>query len=206
MNILLIGEPGSGKGTQAEMVADKLGLTHFSTGKLFRELKDGREIREIMSEGDLVPDNKVVELAEKYLTENNLYNDLILDGSPRSLYQYLKFKEFFKNHGTNIDAGIYLRISENEAIKRLTARRENKNTGEIYNLLTNPPGPNVHQEDLIQRDDDREEAVKERLKVQKVPEDLLNEMKKDGILIQIDGERPIDVIFEDIIARLKENQ
>ena len=85
----------------------------------------------------------------------------------------------------------------------MTARREDIKTHEIYNLITNPPGPEVNESDLIQREDDTEVAVRERLRVQKVPDELLAALKEDGILHEIDGERLIDVIFNDISEKLK---
>ena len=205
MNIFIIGTPGSGKGTQAKMIADKFNLYHLSTGDLFRAMKDDSELKRIMEKGDLVPDKKVLRIAEGFLEQNKLYDNLVLDGSPRSLYQYEKFKDFFHKHGKKIDYVICLNISDDEAIKRLTARRKDKVTGKIYNLLTNPPGAEVDQKNLIQRKDDKEKAIRERLKVQKVPDDLLSKAKKDDILMEVDGERPIDAIFEDILARIKKS-
>src|SRR3989344_9136021 len=186
MNIILLGTPASGKGTQAELLEKKFGFFHFSTGQLLRKLKDANpEINEPMSKGDLVPDNKVLEIIEKFLEEKNLFNKpLIIDGSPRSLYQYEGLKDVFKKHGQKIDLALFLKVSDQEALKRLTARRENPKTGEVYNLITNPPGPEVNEADLIYREDDKEVAVKERLKVQKVPDDLYEALKTDRILVE----------------------
>lgn len=164
--------------------------------------KQAKEVDDYLKKGDLVPDNIVLRTIVSYLTNNNLYDNLILDGSPRSLYQYEKLKSFLKNNEKVIDRALYIYISDEEALKRLTARRENIKTGEIYNLITNPPGPDIKESDMVQREDDTEEAVRERLKVQKIPNDLLVALRSDGILVEIDGERPIDVIYKDIIQKL----
>lgn len=204
MILFLIGSPGSGKGTQAVLLAKHFNLHHFSSGKAFRQMvgKQAKEVDDYLKKGDLVPDNIVLRTIVSYLTNNNLYDNLILDGSPRSLYQYEKLKSFLKNNEKVIDRALYIYISDEEAVKRLTARRENIKTGEIYNLITNPPGPDIKESDMVQREDDTEEAVRERLKVQKIPNDLLVALRSDGILVEIDGERPIDVIYKDIIQKL----
>ncbi|OGM19547.1 hypothetical protein A2771_02135 [Candidatus Woesebacteria bacterium RIFCSPHIGHO2_01_FULL_38_26b] len=203
MVLLFIGPPASGKGTQAKLISGKKGFYHLSTGDLLRKAqKSDPVISEIMKKGDLVPDGKVIALTEKYIKENNLFDNLILDGSPRSLDQYIRLKNFFAENGRKIDAAIYIDISDEEAIKRISARRYDPKTGKIYNLITNPPGPRVKESDLILRDDDKPGAIQERLKVQKVPESLLQALKEDGILVEIDGERPIDEIFQDICTKL----
>jgi adenylate kinase len=203
MILLFIGSPGSGKGTQAKRVAERLHLRHFSTGEIFRQM-DNPEIDKYMGQGNLIPDEIVMRVFRKYIEKEDLHDDLLIDGSPRSLYQYSKFKDIFSAYDKNIDFAIYIRISDKEALRRLTSRREDKKTGEIYNLITNPPGPDVDPSNLVIRDDDKKEAVLERLRVQKVPEDMLKTIKEDGILIEIDGERPVEEITEDIISRLKD--
>ena len=205
MIVLFVGTPGSGKGTQADLVSEKFNLYHFSTGEVFREMSgpESEEIDAYMKRGDLVPDEIVIKVFKNYLENKKLYDNLIIDGSPRSLYQYKKFKEFFNDKNKSISAAFFIKISDDEAVKRLTARREDIKTHEIYNLITNPPGPEVNESDLIQREDDTEVAVRERLRVQKVPDELLAALKEDGILHEIDGERLIDVIFNDISEKLK---
>jgi adenylate kinase len=204
MIIFLVGTPGSGKGTQAALLAKHFNLDHISSGEMFRQMtgKEAEVVNVYTEKGDLVPDDIVIKTVVDFLVSKNKYDDLILDGSPRSLFQYKKFKEFFDNHTKKIDAVLYIKISDEEAIRRLTARREDIKTGKIYNLITNPPGEDVEKLNLIQRKDDKEDAIRERLKVQKVPDDLLLELRKDGILFDIDGERSIEVIFQDILEKL----
>ena len=204
MIIFLVGTPGSGKGTQATLLAKHFNLDHISSGEMFRQMtgKEAEVVNVYTEKGDLVPDDIVIKTVVDFLVSKNKYDDLILDGSPRSLFQYKKFKEFFDNHTKKIDAVLYIKISDEEAIRRLTARREDIKTGKIYNLITNPPGEDVEKLNLIQRKDDKEDAIRERVKVQKVPDDLLLELRKDGILFDIDGERSIEVIFQDILEKL----
>src|SRR3990172_868170 len=139
MILILIGPPGSGKGTQAELLSKELNLFHFSTGEVFRQMKDPEIIR-YMDKGDLVPDDKVIEVFRKYIVRENLFDNLLINGSPRSFNQYAQFKNFFSEHDKKIDTAIYIHISDKEALRRLTARREDKRTGKIYNMITNPPG------------------------------------------------------------------
>lgn len=204
MNIILLGTPAAGKGTQAELLEKEFGLYHLSTGQLLRKLKDkDPEIREMMKRGGLIPDFKVSLVIEEFLAERDLFENVIIDGSPKNLEQYLNLKDMFAKRGKKFDLAIYLKISDQEALKRITARREDPKTGESYNLITNPPGPEVNLADLVQREDDSEEAVKERLKVQKVPEDLQNAMKNDGIFVEIKGEQAIEDIYSQIKARIE---
>jgi adenylate kinase len=208
MNLLIVGNPGSGKGTQADLLTKRLGLIHISSGQALREVTgpEASEIQRFMKRGELVPDDIVLKLVEKYLAEHNLFQNLIIDGSPRSLYQYEEFKKFFSLNNSKFDHALYINVSEEESIKRLTSRREHKITHQIYNLVTNPPGPEIKEIDLIIREDDAIDAVRERLRVQKVPAELLEAFKNDGILMEIDGERPVEVIFHDILAKLENGQ
>lgn len=206
MIILLIGPPGSGKGTQARLLAEKLSLHHLSTGKLFRSIKNDPEVAEILKKGDLLPDSLVFEKIKEYFNDKNITDDIIIDGTPRSLKQYQNLKNYFKDLGSNISHAIAIMISDEEAVKRLSARREDKNTGVIYNLITNPPGPLVKKEDLVQRADDLPESISERLKVQKVPEDLINALKEDKILMLVNGEQSIEGVHQEILNNLKNDQ
>lgn len=203
MNIILLGPPGSGKGTQAELLAKRIGGFHLSTGDLLRSIqKKDPEIAAIMKKGDLLPDHKILNIIESFLIENNLYDNVVLDGSPRSLDQYVGIKEIFAKKGKKLDWAVYIPITEEEIVKRLSARRQDAKTGVVYNLITNPPPEGVSPENLVQREDDKPAAIRKRIKVQQIPADLLAEIKKDGIFTEVDGERPIAIIFEDILKKL----
>jgi len=168
MNIILLGSPGSGKGTQARLLEERLGFKRFTTGDMLRAMKETNlEVKKIMSEGKMVPDIKVMNWIVDFLSERKLIDNLIIDGSPRDLLQYHKLKMYFNENGRDINLAPYIYVSDEEVVRRLTSRREDKKTGKIYNLITNPPGPEVDPKDLVQREDDNEEAVRQRLKVQR---------------------------------------
>jgi len=200
MNILILGPQGSGKGTQAKLIAQRLGLTHLSTGQMLRDMaKSDPKLDALLDQGSLVDDDMLLNALFSYLQKKDLYDGLIIDGTPRTLYQYKKIVEWFKSKGQPITLAIYLDISDAEALNRLSARRQHKITGEIYNLVTNPPGSDIKEEDLMQRDDDMPEAIKKRLHAFHVQtEPIIELMEKDGILFKVDGQRPIEEIFADI--------
>ena len=205
MVIVFIGPPGSGKGTQAKKLADKLGFLYLSTGKMLRDRQSSRpELAEIMNRGELIPDETLMPLFLDYLEKRNAFDNLIVDGSPRSVVQYDKMQKMFRKKGSEIKWAIFLNIGKYEVVGRLSARRQDRKSGKIYNLVTNPPGPDVDIENLITRDDDKPGVIEERF------EEYLNETKplierlrRDGILIELNGEEPIDVIFEKMLKKLR---
>lgn len=176
--IIFVGPPGSGKGTQAAMLAEKFGITHLSIGKMLRGMKtDNPELAEILDKGELAPDDLVLENLYKYIEENDLLGRVIIDGT-RSAYQYKKMRAWFKDKGFPIRKAVFLQISEQEAVKRLLKRRE----------------------DGKRRADDNEEAIKRRFEVfRKQTEPMIKQMKKNGILVEINGEREIGEIFKDVV-------
>lgn len=192
MNIVLLGPQGSGKGTQAELLVRDRDFVRFETGKYFRESNDP-EILNLINQGGLVPD----EITNRVLLEfinNNPGDNLLFDGSPRTISQYDAIRK-------SLERVVVLRISETESVHRLSARRQCEVCGEIYNLITAPPSCNHNQ--LIQREDDKPEAIKKRLKLFRLQtEPVIEKAKREGILLEIDGERPIEVIHQDIMKKL----
>ncbi|MEK7154584.1 MAG: nucleoside monophosphate kinase [Patescibacteria group bacterium] len=192
MNIALLGPQGSGKGTQAEMLVRDMGMTKFETGKFFRESKDP-EIRSLIDQGKLVPDETTNKIILDFINENDNGN-LLFDGSPRTISQY----EVMKKH---LQLVIFLKISEKETVRRLSARRQCAVCGQIYNLITAPARCDHNQP--VQREDDKPEAIKKRLELFRAQTEPVIEMaRQDGLLLEIDGERPIEVIAKDIKERL----
>ena len=209
MNIIILGPQGSGKGTQAKLLVDKLGLYNFESGDFLREVAKSNSMidRLINQKGVLLPDGVVFSLVSEFLEQKVPNRDNILfDGYPRSIKQYDLLKDWLSESGTKINFSIFIDIREKESIRRLSARRICIKCGNVYNLITNPP-PSKSCEcggDLIQRTDDTESAIVERLKeYKKTTHPLIELLAKEGILIKVDGEKPIDKIFADIMAKIE---
>lgn len=207
MIVVFIGPPGSGKGTQAKMLAADTNLFYLSTGEMLRELKKtNNQLAQIMDSGDLIPDDQLVQYTMDYLFKNKVSDKFIIDGSPRTVYQYEKFVEEFEKMGKQMNIIIYLHISDEEVIKRQSARRKDRVTGKVYNLITNPPGPEVLAENLEQREDDKLGAIKNRIRVyHEQTQPLVEKLKSEGVLKVIDGERAIAEIYADIKKIVEEN-
>lgn len=210
MNLIILGPQGSGKGTQARLLAKELGLFYFESGDFLRDLaKEDKRIDDLINkEGKMVPDEEIFILTKKYLGENvPERNGMILDGYPRSVKQYDLLKDWLKEKGKDIDSVILLEISEQESVKRLSARRICEKCGMVYNLITNPPPSQDTCKcggKLIKRADDEPGAIKTRLSLyHKETEPLIGIFEKEDILMRVDGERLIEVIFEDIMNKLK---
>jgi adenylate kinase len=208
MNLIILGSPGSGKGTQAELLAKKLGLYYFQTGKFSRELaKNNKKIRKIMNSGKLIPQGVMANYVKEFLERKKPdAKNILYEGYPRFIPQYEYLKKRIGLKGQKIDAVISLDISEEEAIKRLASRRMCEKCGEVYNLVTNPPLGKKCKcgGKLMQRDDDKPESIKVRFQdYRNNTKKLIDYVEKEGNLIRIDGERPIDTIFEDILKRIE---
>lgn len=209
MNIIILGPQGSGKGTQAELLVKRYNLFYFESGGFLRELaKVNPRVDEIINKkGELIPDEEIFSYISKYLEEDlPKEKSFLLDGYPRSVRQYELLEEWLTQRHQEIGLAIFLEVSEEESIKRLSARRICSKCGEIYNLITNPPPERSCPcgGKLSQRKDDKPEAIKRRLELyRKETEPLIKVLDKEGILMKVDGERPINVIFGDIVTRLK---
>lgn len=202
--LILLGAPGSGKGTQAKRLVSEFGYGHISTGDLLRaEIAKGsdlgKKVKAIIDAGDLVNDHVVLELlnANCDLTKN-VY---IFDGFPRNGEQSALLEEHVLK-GASARA-VYFKIDFELIIERITNRRVAPKSGEIYNLITRKPKVDgkcdVSGEDLIHRDDDKEEVVRNRLEVfKKTIEPVLEYYKSKSQLVELDASRPADVVFTDL--------
>ncbi|MBN1274841.1 nucleoside monophosphate kinase [Candidatus Woesearchaeota archaeon] len=208
MNIILIGPQASGKGTQAERLAARTGMKHFSTGEAFRaEVMSGSELgkrlKRCMDSGELVPDNVVNEVTRKAV-EQNRERGLIFDGYPRT-----KEQAEFLDRITRVDAVVAIEVSDEVAVQRISSRYVCSKCGKGYNTVTLPPKQaGKCDEDgasLVQRDDDKPEAVRKRLAdyhAKTAP--LISFFEGKGArIIRIDGEQPIEEVFEDVTAALR---
>ncbi|MBT4277800.1 adenylate kinase [Candidatus Falkowbacteria bacterium] len=206
MNFIFLGPQASGKGTQAILLSKKLSTPHISTGDIFREaIKKGDELGKTLQSyieaGNLVPDDLTNKTIEKRLRENDIKNGFILDGFPRTIDQ-----AEFLDKIIQINKVIDIQISDKEAVHRISSRRSCA-CGKTYNLLYNPPKKenicDLCGAELFVRSDDKPESVKIRLETyHQKTKPLVDYYKEKNILITIDGERPIETIYEDIINKI----
>jgi adenylate kinase len=206
MRIVLMGPPGAGKGTQAKLLAERLGLRHISTGDLLREevrsgTELGRKAKGYMDRGELVPDDLIIEMLG-----GKLDGSFILDGFPRTIRQAEALARV-----TEVDRVLNLRLSEEEVVRRLSARRVCEHCGRNYNLLTNPPKVEGICDGcgrrLIQRDDDKPEVIRRRYRVYEAETAPVKEFyQRLGVLAEIDGARPIEEVFQEALRLLESSR
>jgi len=193
--ILLLGAPGAGKGTQSKRLAEEYGIEHITTGDALRANKDMETEhgtpREYMDAGDLVPDAVVNEIVDAALADADVF---VLDGYPRNLSQ----AEYLSEQ-TDLTAALFLDVGEDELIRRLTGRRMDPETGDIYHTEFNMPDDEEIEARLVQRDDDTEEVVKDRLETYyDNTEPVIDHYREQGALVEVDGEAHPDEVFERI--------
>lgn len=213
MRIILFGSPGVGKGTQAKIISKNLNIPHISTGDILRKaVKEqtelGRKAGEIMSRGELVPDDLMIALIKEVLTSDECKKGFILDGFPRTTVQAEALDKLFSQIGINDAVLINITADENEIIKRLNNRRACKQCGNIY-VLKDIEGmktcPNCGAENSFYlRNDDKEEVIKNRLEVFKsTTMPVLDYYKSKGRVIEVNGLDTIENVNKEIIEALK---
>jgi len=210
MRLILLGPPGAGKGTQAKKLVEKYGIPQISTGDILREaVKNGtplgKEAKAYMDKGELVTDAIVVGIIRDRLQEKDCEKGYILDGFPRTVPQADELKKALSEMGQSIDSVLSIVVANDELIKRLTGRRTCKECGAGYHIMFKAPKTegvcDKCQGPLFQRDDDKEETIKNRLAVYNdQTEPLIEYYKKDGALVDIEGTGSIDEIFGRICA------
>ncbi|MFP3121409.1 MULTISPECIES: adenylate kinase [Bacillaceae] len=210
MNLILMGLPGAGKGTQAERIIAKYNIPHISTGDMFRAaIKEGTELglkaKSFMDQGALVPDEVTIGIVRERLSKEDCDNGFLLDGFPRTVAQASALEEIVKDLGKKIDYVINIDVDSDLLLKRLTGRRICKDCGSTYHLVFNPPAVEGVCDkcggELYQRSDDNEETVANRLEVNiKQTQPLLNFYEELGYLRNINGVQEIGKVFEDIEA------
>lgn len=212
MNIILLGAPGVGKGTQAKMIMDHYRIPQISTGDILRaEIKRGSalgaKVKATMDRGELVSDEVILQIVENRLKEPDALKGFILDGFPRTIPQADGLEKILKKlHKTNLNA-IEIVVSDQEIIQRLTSRRVCPKCGKLFNLLFDPPAEGNKCTNcgstVFQRNDDKEETIKNRLKVyKKSTKPLIDYYKKQNHFYSIDGTNEAGEVFEDILKAL----
>ncbi|SHI73413.1 adenylate kinase [Desulfofundulus thermosubterraneus] len=212
MKLLIMGPPGAGKGTQAEMLVKELNITHVSTGDMFRAaIKEGTEMgkkaKEYMDKGELVPDDVVVGMVRDRLQKPDCVKGFLLDGFPRTLAQAQALDDTLQTMGIQLDAVINIAVPRDKLMARLTGRRVCRGCGASYHILFNPPRVegkcNSCGGELYQRSDDNEEAVANRLDVYEAQtQPLIDYYAGKGLLKNINGDQEIKKVLEDILACL----
>jgi len=208
MKLIMLGPPGAGKGTQAQKICNDYNTVQISTGDILRaEVSNGTELgqkaKSYMDKGDLVPDEVILGMMEKKLFGEDAPEGYILDGFPRTVPQAVGLDELFNEHDAELDAIILMEVDREVIIERLTARRTCKNCKKVYNLLFMPPEEDgVCDEcggELIQRDDDKEETVKNRLKVyEEETAPLVDYYSGTGKLERVDSHGTPEEVYENI--------
>lgn len=208
MKIIMLGAPGAGKGSQASRISAVYKLPHISTGDIFRanlkeETELGKKAKSFMDKGELVPDDITIAMLLERIHKEDCKNGYILDGFPRTIPQAEALKEALAKKDEKIDLALDVEASDELIIKRMAGRRTCPACGAIYHIVTLPPKTEGICDrcgaDLIQRKDDNEETVKNRLKIyHEVTEPLISYYKKEGILEEIDGAEELDKVFEKV--------
>jgi len=209
MNLIMLGPPGAGKGTQAKMLVEKFGIPQISTGDMLREaVKQGTELgkkaKEYMDKGVLVPDDIVIGIVKERLSQPDCEKGFILDGFPRTILQAEALDEALTELGKKIEYAINIDVPEDELIKRLSGRRTCRKCGAMYHVIFNPPKEEGKCDkcggELYQRDDDKEETIKKRLEVYKSQtQPLIDYYQKKGNLVNVSGTGSIQEIFEEVV-------
>ena len=212
MNLIFLGAPGAGKGTQAAIISKKLGLAHIASGDLFRQAVEkgnelGQLVKAYMQKGELVPDEVTIQAISARIGEPDCKSGCLFDGFPRTLAQAKALDKTLAEQNKKIDKAIYIDVPDEDLMKRLGGRWTCQKCQAVYHETASPPkNPNKCDKcggDLYQRPDDNEQTIKERLKVyfaQTTP--LLDYYEEDTKLIRVDGRSGIEEVAGQIVTAL----
>ncbi|OGO64231.1 MAG: adenylate kinase [Chloroflexi bacterium RBG_19FT_COMBO_55_16] len=210
--VVLLGPPGAGKGTQAQIVSDKLGLPHISSGDIFREnFKNKTELGKLadgyIKRGELVPDEITIAMIQERLSRPDCEPGALLDGFPRTPAQAEALEGFLVSLGGRIVAVLYIKVPDNLLIDRLAGRWTCRAKGHIFHEKNNPPkNPgrcDIDGSELYQRDDDKAETVARRIRVYfEQTQELIDHYKQRGLLVEVDGSLPIEEVTAGLLAAL----
>ena len=210
--LVLLGAPGAGKGTQAPILAERLGLTHVASGDLFRAAvaagtPTGREAKTFMDRGELVPDDLTVRLVLERLAQPDVKGGIVLDGFPRTAAQARALDAALAERGVQVDGAPYIAVPQDVLFSRLAGRWICRAAGHPFHETLNPPrAGGVCDEDgseLYQRPDDQPDVVRARLATQMPPfGEVVDHYRRAGVLVPVDGARPIEQVTHDLLGRL----
>lgn len=212
MHIVLLGAPGSGKGTQAGIISQRLGAAHIASGDLFREAVNrgdelGRQVKSYMEKGLLVPDEITIRVISERLAASDCAQGFILDGFPRTVKQAKALDEALRQRGEEVEKVVYIKVSKEELVRRLGGRFTCRNCQTPYHEINSPPEVAGRcdrcEGELYQRPDDSPQTVRKRLKVyfaETAP--VIDYYRKARKLVEIDGERGVEEVAQELIAVL----
>ncbi len=211
--IVLLGAPGAGKGTQAPILAQHLGVPHVASGDLFRAaVRDGSPVgiqaRRYMERGQLVPDDITIAMLLQRLAESDAANGVVLDGFPRNRAQAEALDAALAERGTAVGRALSIEVPAEELVRRLSGRWVCRDSGHVYNETSNPPRVpgrcDIDGSPLIQRDDDRAETIRARLEqTLSSLRDVADHYRQQGILRTVDGLQPIEGVTASLLAALE---
>ncbi len=214
MKIVMLGAPGAGKGTQALKIAEKFGIPHISTGDIFRfNIKNGTELgkkaKSFMDAGKLVPDELTIDILLDRVAKDDCKDGYILDGFPRTIPQAKALSEVLAKDGQKIEYAIDVDVPDENIVRRMGGRRSCPNCGASYHIVYIPPKAEGICDHcgtaLIQRDDDKEETVKNRLSVyHEQTQPLIDYYNEQGVMFKVDGTKDMQEVFEDIVKILED--
>jgi adenylate kinase len=203
MRLIFLGPPGAGKGTQAQYIVRDYGVTQLSTGDILRANRKagtelGKKAQTYMDAGNLVPDDLIIDMIKEELKKPEIQKGFLLDGFPRTVPQAEALDTLLDELGLKLDCTLVLEVPNEELVKRITGRRTDRKTGQVFHIIFNPP-PEDGDFDLYQREDDKEETVRNRIKVyEEQTKPLIDYYTKKGIAETIEGIGKIDEIYSRI--------
>ncbi len=210
--IVLLGPPGAGKGTQAEVISERLGLAHISSGDIFREnikaqTRLGVLAQGYINRGELVPDDVTIAMIKERLSRPDCVNGALLDGFPRTPKQADALSTMLVEFKSAVDCVPYISVPAGVLIERLSGRWTCRAEGHVYHTIFNPPQKagicDVDGSDLYQRDDDKPETVNRRIRVyMEQTSPLIDYYRQRGLLVEINGEQPIEAVTEDMLKAI----
>lgn len=213
LNLILMGLPGAGKGTQAEKIKEKYNIPHISTGDMFRlAIKEGTDLgkkaKEFMDQGALVPDEVTIGIVRERLMKDDCKNGFLLDGFPRTIAQAKSLEQLLTELNESINSVLHVDVPKEKLVERLSGRRICPTCGTAYHVEFNPPKvEGICDKDgtpLTQRDDDKPETVKNRLAVNiEQMQPLLDFYQDKGHLVRVNGDQDINDVFQEIRSKLE---
>ena len=205
MNLLIMGLPGAGKGTQAAKIVEKFGVAHISTGDMFRaamanQTEMGLLAKSYIDKGDLVPDEVTNGIVKERLSQDDIKEKgVLLDGYPRTIEQAHALDAALADLGLELQGVVNIEIDPSKLLERLSGRIIHKETGETFHKVFNPPAAGYDENDYYQREDDKPESVKRRLEVNIAQGDpIIAHYRSKGLVHDIEGDQDIEVVFSDI--------